>query len=981
MTERLGGWGRAGGAAVVTLAAMSVWVLGPVTAAAASTRPASAPAGSVGGALIRAFEAARHMPGSAVGGIRTGSLHVGSAAGTRWALASFVPASTGPASTVMGSTVAGQQLAAGFQDGAATGVFTWRAGRWQLVRTGRYGCAPGVPAVLHRDWGLASPASCAAASSTQRAAAHRAQRAIDHSALSTAATPAGTAASLGQRIASIALSQAGVSDTPAVTSFAGVDCDPYSTLVAGFSANSDGCGYDQGFQVENENEAWCSDFTKWVWQRAGVTADVNTLNAGSVSFYDWGLDQGETMPVDGGTPAAGDAIVFFPPGTITPDSYADHVGIVTAVNADGSIDMVNGDFLGAANISVQYDTGISLPAWSAAVWGAGEQWVIVSPPPAAQQPAPAASVAGPRAAATGTAGTFHAHGSEPGGSISEYYWTFGDGRTTNTTGPDVSHVFTEAGHYTVTVTVTSSFGTATTRTWNVNVLGASSAVAATASDAVWFATTPVNEYLFLPSAGGLAAETWDGASWLRLAVPGEPATGSGVAALSYPDPATAGAMTPHAYYRTTAGGLAQTYLGGSGWITQPLPGQPAAGSAIVAATTASGGPAVFFTGTAGHLAESAEQDGGWLTRTLPGTPAASPGAIALAATAGGLRVFSAGRTGTLTVTTQAGTGWRVTALPARAAPGSWLTAVTTPSGQARVIFRSAPGTLADLTEAGTGQWQPGQLPGAPAAGSALAATNYLLPAGSTASPLGSGKTSSLASGNTVPLGEEVFYLKAAGQPAVSYSAGSGWQAAALPASAGPGILGANAYQVAGQPSQLFLTGAAGALVADSSSAGPAGPWSQASLPTANATFPDRVVLYAATPADQASAVSAAQAAGLPASQVTGSFATAWDDALSGNYLVISVGLAATDALYFNVCGWANPSGDIPGSTPFYIVTGPRDTLPGAGGYAEAAAATAAQTPQLAADLAYYAVHGALPPGVTALPTAAGPQYACAGSPS
>ena len=71
------------------------------------------------------------------------------------------------------------------------------------------------------------------------------------------------------------------------------------------------------FRVEDENEAWCSDFAKWVWQRAGVTADVNTLNAGSASFYDWGLDQGETMPVDGGTPAAGDAIVFFPPGTIT----------------------------------------------------------------------------------------------------------------------------------------------------------------------------------------------------------------------------------------------------------------------------------------------------------------------------------------------------------------------------------------------------------------------------------------------------------------------------------------------------------------------------------------------------------------------------------------------------------------------------------------------------------------------------------------
>ena len=936
---------RRSAAALAVLATAAGCALGPVTAAAASARTSAEPAGPVAGALIQAFEAARHMPGSAVAGIRAGSLHVASAAGTRWALASFLP-----------SARAGQRLTAGFQDGAATGVFAWRDGAWHLVRTGPYGCAAGLPAGLHRDWGLASPASCAVSAAGQRSAARRA--------LSTAAASPASAAGLGQRIAAIALSQAGISDTPAVTSFAGVDCDPYSTLVAGFSANSDGCGYDQGFRVENENEAWCADFSKWVWQRAGVTADMNTLNAGSVSFYDWGLDQGETMPVDGGTPAVGDAIVFFPPGTITPASYADHVGIVTAVHADGTIDMVNGDFLGAANISAQYGTGISLPGWSAGIWGRGEQWVIVTPPSAAQQPAPAASAAGPRVAVTGTVGTFHARASEPGGSVSEYYWTFGDGRTTNTTGADVSHVFSEAGRYTVTVTVTSGFGTATTRTWNVNVLGASSAVAATASDAVWFASTPVDEYLFLPSAAGLAAETWDGASWLQLAVPGQPAPGSAVAALSYPDPAAADAMTPHAYFRTPAGGLAQTYLTATGWVTQPLPGHPAAGSAIVAATTASGDPAVFFTDTSGRLAESARQPGGWVTRTLPAAPAASPGSLALASTASGLRIFSAGHDGTLTVTTQAGSGWWSTPLPARAAPGSWLTALTTPWGQARVVFRRGHGTLADLTEATAGRWRPGQLPGAPAPGGALAAVNYLLP----------------AAGATGPLGQEVFYLTAAGSPAVSFTAGQGWQTTALPATAGASIIGANAYQVPGQPSQLFLSGPGGALVADSSS-GPAGPWASAGLPATPATFADRVVLYAATPADQAAALSAAQAAGLPASQITQSFATAWADTLSGNYLVISVGLAATDALYFNVCGWANPSGDIPGSTPFYIVSGPRDTLPGAGGYAEAAAATAAQTRQLAADLAYYAVHGGLPPGVTTLPATAGPQYACAGSPS
>ena len=83
--------GRRGAAAVAALGAAVSCAAGPVTGAAASTRASAEPAGPVGGALIQAFEAARHMPGSAVGGIRAGSLHVAPAAGTRWALASFLP--------------------------------------------------------------------------------------------------------------------------------------------------------------------------------------------------------------------------------------------------------------------------------------------------------------------------------------------------------------------------------------------------------------------------------------------------------------------------------------------------------------------------------------------------------------------------------------------------------------------------------------------------------------------------------------------------------------------------------------------------------------------------------------------------------------------------------------------------------------------------------------------------------------------------
>jgi hypothetical protein len=46
----------------------------------------------------------------------------------------------------------------------------------------------------------------------------------------------------------------------------------------------------------------------------------------------------------------------------------------------------------------------------------------------------------------------------------------------------------------------------------------------------------------------------------------------------------------------------------------------------------------------------------------------------------------------------------------------------------------------------------------------------------------------------------------------------------------------------------------------------------------------------------------------------------------------------------------------------------------------AAGATAADTLALATDLAYYALNGMPPAGVTSLPAAVGPPDACVGSP-
>jgi hypothetical protein len=226
---------------------------------------------------------------------------------------------------------------------------------------------------------------------------------------------------------------------------------------------------------------------------------------------------------------------------------------------------------------------------------------------------------------------------------------------------------------------------------------------------------------------------------------------------------------------------------------------------------------------------------------------------------------------------------------------------------------------------------------------------------------------------------DVFALSTSGQPLLISSGDGAWATEALPGAA-TGLLALGDYAVPGSPQSVFFTSAHG--IEEDSNPSASGAWTLSGpLPDTPVTFAGRVVLYAATDADLAAAAQAAASAGLPSSAVTGSFATAWDHALSGNYLVITVGLAGTDALYFNACGWANPSDAFPGSTPFLLVTPPIDQLPGASNIEEAAGSTTSATATLAYDLAYYALHGTLPPGVTSLPAEASPQFTCSGEPS
>lgn len=84
-------------------------------------------------------------------------------------------------------------------------------------------------------------------------------------------------------------------------------------------------------------ELWCSDFAKWAWKQAGVpnTGGLNA-SAGTFASYGSGLHS---------TPHVGDAVLFGYNG----QGYADHVAIVTQVNANGTIISIGGDENGSGH--------------------------------------------------------------------------------------------------------------------------------------------------------------------------------------------------------------------------------------------------------------------------------------------------------------------------------------------------------------------------------------------------------------------------------------------------------------------------------------------------------------------------------------------------------------------------------------------------------------------------------------------------------
>jgi hypothetical protein len=92
----------------------------------------------------------------------------------------------------------------------------------------------------------------------------------------------------------------------------------------------------------------CADFAMWVWANVGINISRLTPGAGSC-VADASQNGGTVHTSSSYAPQVGDAVVYDYSG-----GSADHVGLVTRVDSDGSIVTDNGDFGGVSGVSEAY---------------------------------------------------------------------------------------------------------------------------------------------------------------------------------------------------------------------------------------------------------------------------------------------------------------------------------------------------------------------------------------------------------------------------------------------------------------------------------------------------------------------------------------------------------------------------------------------------------------------------------------------------
>jgi hypothetical protein len=97
-----------------------------------------------------------------------------------------------------------------------------------------------------------------------------------------------------QRIVTIAQSQVGYSTDP-INSY----CNKFSAY---WGSGTTDCPSGE------RSEEWCADFAVWAWQKAGVDVTYGyspgEINGAAISFYGWGVANGEWHPATSGYAAA-----------------------------------------------------------------------------------------------------------------------------------------------------------------------------------------------------------------------------------------------------------------------------------------------------------------------------------------------------------------------------------------------------------------------------------------------------------------------------------------------------------------------------------------------------------------------------------------------------------------------------------------------------------------------------------------------------
>jgi hypothetical protein len=80
---------------------------------------------------------------------------------------------------------------------------------------------------------------------------------------------------------------------------------------------------------------WCADFASWCAAQAGIPLGENGEGFQSVgALWEWAEASGRAIPASEGSPQPGDLIVW----------GSDHVGIVEAVDPDGTIHTIEGNY-------------------------------------------------------------------------------------------------------------------------------------------------------------------------------------------------------------------------------------------------------------------------------------------------------------------------------------------------------------------------------------------------------------------------------------------------------------------------------------------------------------------------------------------------------------------------------------------------------------------------------------------------------------